>query len=459
MNLPAHGIGRTSLLDGILYAAVVTAGFFLVATTWWFQDDWHFLANAMGIAPRGAGLARFVSYEAYWRLFMPVFGVSSIGWAASRLVIHLVNALLVRAITARVTGQPASGFAVGLLFAASPLAFECLYWASGVVDLLGTMFALLAVLLWLRGGRRIGMAVVVAAIVAAFSKETAVAVVVLLAVHAADRRQASTRELVLVIVTIAAAAAALVSLQADMGRSGDYALSLAAVPRNLAIYGYWLVAPPSLLKSVAIHSSWSVVIGAAVWIAWGAVGLVLHRRGRGLPAAVGLMAVMVLLPAMLVGDHAVPRYVYAAVPAFLIAVVSAVGGVERIGAPQRIAAAFLAAVFAWTATAYHVDSRWPDGRPLHRYVVKREISAMAMRVIGRRPPGAVGGVALVVSPRANREEVALLQDAIGGELGIRVLFGPDTQVRWLSTPEDAGLTASVFLVEGMTMRPLDSSVR
>lgn len=457
MKPSAPDPGRLLILDGAMYAVVVFAGYFLVATSWWFQDDWHFLANALDIAPRDSGLARFVSYELYWRLFIDLFGVSSVGWAATRLLIHLGNALLVRAIAGRVTNQPAAGFAAGLLFAVSPLAFECLYWASGVVDLIGTLTAFLAFQLWLRGDRRIGPAVAIATIVAVFSKETGLAVVALLALHAASGRRASPRELAFVIVLVAAAVAALAALHADMERSGDYALTIAKIPRNLAVYGYWLISPPSLMKSVAIHSPLTIAVGACVWIVWAVAGMVAHRRGNHVPAQAEIFALLVLAPAMLVGDHAVPRYVYAACPAFLVAVVSVIGGIRGLSIPRRASVAFLAAVFAWTATAYQVDARWPSGRPHHRYVAKREISTMAMRAIAQQGPRDSASVALVVSARANRDEVALLQDAIGNDLGVRVLFGAGIDVRWIAQPEDADPGAVIMLVEGMTMRPFGGS--
>ncbi len=457
MKASSANSDRTAIVDAALYTVVVLAGYFLVATTWWFQDDWHFLANAMGIAARDAGLARFVSYEVYWRLFIGLFGASSVGWAATRLVIHFLSALLVRSIAGRLTGQPATGFAVGLLFAASPLAFECLYWASGVVDLLGVLFALLAFALWQRGGWQIGPAVALATVIGVFSKETALALVVLLGVHAAHGRRASTRELMYVVVVLVAAVVAVTALQSDMARSGDYGLAARLAPRNLALYGYWLIAPPSMLKSVAIHSPTTMVIGALVWFAWAAAGAIQHRHGNRLPAQAGCVALLILLPALLIGDHAVPRYVYAATPAFWVAIAAAVGGLNRINLPQKAVAALMAVVFAWSATAYQIDARLPSGRPLHRYVAKREISAMAMRVVGQQRAQCVGGVALVISPRSDRGEVALLQDAIGDDLGIRVLFGRDIEVHWSTEAGNARPGAAAFRVDGLIIRPLLSS--
>ena len=445
----------SALLDVVLIACVAMAGNALVATTWWFQDDWHFLANALGIAPRDAGLARIVSYEVYWRAFIGLFGTSSVGWAVTRLAIHFANALLVRSLVTKLTGRPATGLLVGLLFAASPSAFECLYWASGVVDLLGVLFALVAALLWWRRERRIGPEVIAAAIIAILCKETALAVIALMAAYVARSGRATRRDVVALCAILAATAVALSALQRDMAGSGDYELAFASIPRNLAVYGYWLIVPGPLMKSVAIHSSAAIVVGSAFWALWATVGVLLHRRGNPWPLSAGGVALLVLLPALLVGDHAVPRYVYAAAPAFLLAVVSSCGALSEATVPTRIAAAMIAAVFAWTTTAYHVDARSPSGKPMHRYVAKREIASMALRTINRQMPPGARNLALIVTPRAIKDEVSLLQDAIADDLAVRVIFGNDFEIHWVSNVEDADPNAVVFLVEGMVLRAMD----
>lgn len=454
MDIPFRSATRSALLDFVLIAFVAVAGHALVATTWWFQDDWHFLANALGIAPRGAGLARIVSYEVYWRIFVRMFGTSSIGWAATRLAMHLANALLVRALVTKVTGRPATGFLVGLLFAASPAAFECLYWASGAVDLLGVLFALLAFLLWWRRERRIGLEVVVAVVVAILCKETVLAVIALMVAFVARSRNATSRDVVALSIILAATAVALGALQQDMAESGDYALVISTIPRNLAIYGYWLIVPGPLMKSVAIHSASAVVVGSVFWVAWATIGFLLRLRGNPWPLAAGGVALLVLFPALLVGDHAVPRYVYAAVPAFMLAVVSSCCALPAVSVPTKVAMAMIAAVFAWTTTAYDVDARSPGGRPLHRYVAKREIASMALRTINRGMPPGTQKIALVVAARANKDEVSLLQDAIADDLAVRVVFGADLEVRWIARAEDSAPGEAVFLVEGMALRAI-----
>lgn len=445
---------RAVLADAVLYGIVVCAGFGLVTTTWWFQDDWHFLANALGIAPRGTGLARFVSYELYWRALIGPLGTGAIGWAVTRLLIHWANALLVRAIAARLTGREASGFLAGLLFAASPLAFECLYWASGAVDLLGLFFVLLAVQLWLRSDRRITVPVILAAVAGVFSKESALAFLALLVYRAARDRRMPPRELAGVVAVLAAAAVAVTGLQRHMAAAGDYDLSWASVPRNLAIYGYWLVAPPPLMKSVALHSATSVGIGLGVWAAWIAAGAVLARRGNALPAQAGLAAFAVLVPSLLVGDHAVPRYVYAASPAFVVALVACCGGFGLATPGRKILAALLAAMVAWTTAAYQVDARWPNGRPLHRYVAKREIAVNAVRTLRQAPGGTARRIAFVVPARADRGEVSLLRDAIADDLAVRVMFGAGSRAVWVDRPEDAPPGAEMYAVEGFALRAL-----
>lgn len=60
---------------GVLLAAVVS--YVTVTRTFWFHDDWYFLAHAAHLADLTKGGSRWVSYEGYWKLFFPVFGIET----------------------------------------------------------------------------------------------------------------------------------------------------------------------------------------------------------------------------------------------------------------------------------------------------------------------------------------------------------------------------------------------
>ena len=90
---PSPAVWRGRLEYALPIVLVGVLGYIAVVKTWFFHDDWVFLADAAGIAERDQSFVRIVSYDWYWRIFYPVFGLHQWGWALTRLVMHAVSSL------------------------------------------------------------------------------------------------------------------------------------------------------------------------------------------------------------------------------------------------------------------------------------------------------------------------------------------------------------------------------
>jgi len=153
-------------------AIVALVGFYRVTASWWFHDDWVFLADAAGIADRGSDVIRFVSYKLYWNMMYGIWGLNPIPYAVSRILVHIACGFLVVSIARRLKFSNGAQALAGVVFVSSPIAFESLYWGTGIVEQLGTVFGLAAVYAMLCHNRLgIGVAFVLC-VLSVFSKES-----------------------------------------------------------------------------------------------------------------------------------------------------------------------------------------------------------------------------------------------------------------------------------------------
>ena len=117
--------------------------------TYFAQDDVTFLARARGLVPTPWSLARPLSEGWTWRLLDGAFGLDPFPYHVFNFALHLLNTALVFAIGVRLLNSRVAGFVAALLFGASSIAFTPLHWASGLVELMVSSFALAAFLLYL----------------------------------------------------------------------------------------------------------------------------------------------------------------------------------------------------------------------------------------------------------------------------------------------------------------------
>lgn len=444
---------RRGLEYGLPVVLVAVLGHLAVLRTWWFHDDWVFLADAAGLADRGTTLVRVVSYQWYWHLLYPLFGLATVPWALTRLLMHAASALLTARLAGRAGLDRHGQILAGLLFAAAPVAFESLYWGTGAVELLGALFSLAALERWLCGGPRGRWWALLLAALAVGCKESGLLLPLIFAGDLVRRRSARSPLMAGTLAVVALGAAAVVLMLGDFSTSADYGLDWRSVPRNLLVFGSWLATPAVLLRDGTLSTTAGLLTGAAFWALWGWAA----RRGllAGRPAltvCLGL-ALAAAAPAMLTGDHAVPRYLYLPAAAASIALVAAL--YETRGPSRRTLLLLVPLLWlvAWSGVDYHRNARHPSGRAFHRLVFKERVSRYLCHRYSEA--GLADGDRVVILRNDSTDDgiQRVLEEGVAGELGLRLTVGPRASLVWTRAlgPEHAG--AYVFATDRENLSP------
>jgi hypothetical protein len=129
--------------------AAVVAGvivFHRALATWFSQDDFYGLARAAGLAPRIAGVWRWLSHQAFFDVLRPLAGLDPLPYHVAGLTAHAATAVLLAVLLARRVGPPAA-LVGAVFFAAHPALFTALYWIAAIGDVLALLFGLAALLL------------------------------------------------------------------------------------------------------------------------------------------------------------------------------------------------------------------------------------------------------------------------------------------------------------------------
>ena len=144
--------------------------------------------------PLGSNYYRPV-FGAFDSLLAHVYGLDPTAFHAASVALHLAVCLLVAGGASRLMRSPAAALAAGLLFAVHPAHAEAVAWAGGQPDLLAAVFALVAVLTYLKGkdeGGRLWIGPA-AYLLSCLAKETGVATILVLGIVEATewRREGS----------------------------------------------------------------------------------------------------------------------------------------------------------------------------------------------------------------------------------------------------------------------------
>ncbi len=323
-DMPAAPAGGGRWLPEIAVFVAAVSGRMPAMGAWWNLDDWGQLARAAGLdtgATASGWPARLLSQHIYWDVTWPLFGLNSDAHALLRLALHGLAAVLVVRIAARGGLGPLSRLLAGLVFAASPLAFTPLYWASGIQEILAAVFALAAVERWLaapsQGRRQLAWASVLAAL-SMFSKESALGLPLLFLVFAWLRvgvrleDKAFAWAMIMLQLAVAVAESVLVVNHFGTAIGDPYATGgLLVVLANLGVCGWWLLSPGPVL--VANVSPLMVVAGGSVFVLWGVWGVIAWRRRAPLILLALVAALLVLAPALPLRNRLVPYLAYLAV--------------------------------------------------------------------------------------------------------------------------------------------------
>ena len=456
-RLGARAGSSSSLPCAASILLVAALGHILILRTWWFHDDWVFLADAAGMADRSASAVRFISYDRYWHLLYPLFGLTGWAYGLTRLALHATTAWLVGRLARQARATRAQAVIAALLYAAAPSAFESLYWGTGVVELLGVVFTAAAVERWFSGHRFGRIWGLVLAVLALGSKEVGLFLPLLFGWDLARRRGGGMATWFGVVVLSAFAAWMATLLAADAGDAGGYGVDVGSMPGNLCIYGFWLAAPAPWQFIAVQGSRWAQVLGALVWVAWSVLALLGWRRDDRRLLFLLVAAVSILVPVLAVGDHALPRYVLGAcVPGALALALAATPARFKLKPWWMLAlACLLTACTAW-GVHHRLERRWPAGRPVHRLVVKEELSRKVRDglVQLRGELGAGDRIVFLIDPATSDDDLHYLRDAVAGSLGPRLMLGGGVSADWKERLGTDDVGAYVILVKGVGMEAL-----
>lgn len=317
---------RSTLLDTAAAVCVILAALIAYsnAVDYFFsQDDFTFLARAMGIAqypdftdPFGT---RVLSTRIYFQAMKGLFGLRPDAYHWASLALHALNALLVLAVAKRWTGSRAAAIVAGLAFATSDLAFTAVFWISGVQDLLATTFLLVSALLWIHGLEK-GIAWSIPSACAlglsVLCKETGVLFPLALAMIAWARGAWNRPKALALLPHAAVSVAAALVLAAGASKvteAGAYGTGLSTgILHNLATYLKWTVDVVHPFKDRIAqidYDAWKVAVPAALVT----VPIILTFRGRKRHVAWSAAGwfMLTLAPVLPLLHHTYAYYLYA----------------------------------------------------------------------------------------------------------------------------------------------------
>jgi len=475
--------GQTGWLPEIAVFLAAVVGHLPALGAWWNLDDWGQLARSAGLdtGDLGHGIpARWLSQHLYWDLTWPLFGLNSDAHAILRLILHGMAAILVVRIARRSGLGPLSRLLAGLVFAASPLAFTPLYWASGIQELLAAVFALAAVNCWLagtEGGRsRLAWATLLA-ILSLLSKESGLGLPLLflvfvwlkLGVRLEDRLFAWA--MIMFLLPVAIAEGVLVNNHFITTSGAAYATGGPLLMLgNLGACGWWLMSPGPILASRIMP--WMTGAGDLFFVIWAIWGVVVWRRQRSPLVLLALIATLLIVaPVLPLRKRLVPYLTYLAVApvGLLIGSIAHQVRSRKPGHPGGLPLLgfMTAAAVAWGffGMETRLNNRIDLGLiadPVARATALSWQGCRTMRNLQEQPastgePGRELTHLTLLQPLVDSTSTDMantlgerwtqpsdMYQALGGARGPRLILGPDVQVDWANGLVSASSKAMVL---------------
>jgi hypothetical protein len=435
--------------------------------SWWCLDDWGQIGKSIGLLKYEFG-ARSLSQYGWWKATWALGEMNPHLQTGFRIIVHGFSAVAVVRI-ASLLGEAQVGQAFsGLFFAASPIAFTPIYWASGIQELLGAFFALWAMNFWLRagaGGAILGFA---CAVLSILSKESGLGLplpffVVLLVMRPVTPREQKMR-IVLIFSLLAAAAleSALLLRHFSTGSGEPYEVAWGwLIPGNLGLYGWWLLTLGPVFASKITVSM--VLLGGAMFAAWGGYCLILLRKKDIAPLFLFLVAVLALTPSLPLVNQTHPYLAYLTVAMLALTI----GGLlpRRRNSVLLIASlATWATVWGYWNTAERIRNVGERGRiadPVVRAAHLARDSAKTLLILSKVSPGAGSRRYILLQPPISKKEVAEAEffgarkivespryAALGGQIGPTLILGPRASVLWVNSLVATDIDAAVYCETG-----------
>ncbi len=450
------------LVELLVFMAAVL-GHMPALGAWWNQDDWGLLGRAAGLLESAGGFpARIVSQNFYWDLTWPIFGIHADPHTWLRLVLHGFCAILVTRIARRAGLTRFSRLIAGLLVAATPLVFTPLYWAAGIQELLGAVFALGAVDHFLGASRKNLLWATLLAVLSMLSKEAGLGlpvlfmVMLLMGLGPKLKDRALAWALCAFLLLVAIFESILVIQHFSTSSGNPYALGgLTAITNNLGTMGWWMLSPGPLLADTLLWPQ--AAAGAMLFVLWAFWGFVQYQQGKHLPLLTLIAGLGSILPALPLDHQMHPYLGYLAICAGAVAISSLLPRHWKSSSPIFVGLTLLAAAWGFFSMETRLSQRDEAGLPADPVVQATSLSWQISRMLPQLPLARTKNNKLAVTflqipTTGNQMEMAdrlgerwvsgtRMHESMGGVLGPQLILGKDVQVDWtnalFNNPGDA----------------------
>ncbi len=445
---------RPSLMVDLTVFLAALLGHLPALGAWWNGDDWSLLARAAHLVETSGGFpARFVSRQLYWDLTWPLFGTNADPHTVIRLLVYGLCAVLVTRIAARMGLGTLPRLVAGLMVASTPLVFTPLYWAAGIQELLGAVFALAAVERWLAGSRRDILLASALALLSIFSKESGLGLPLLLlvmlfvGVGPGIKDRAFAWGICLLLFFFSVVEGVLVFQHFPTGPEELFAMGgPVRFITNLGTMGWWMLSPGPLLADDLLWPQ--MAAGAMLFLLWGAWALTRFRQENRLPLLTLLAAFFSIAPALPLESGMHPYMGLLGVCAGSLALASMIPNRWNSSPVLLVGLGLLAAAWGFFSMETRLNLRNDSGIPADPLVRATSLSWQTCRMLPQLPlqRGADQrrAVTFLQVPMSNHQiEMAdrlgerwvadsQFQEALGGVLGPRLILGEDTRVDWVN---------------------------
>lgn len=462
----AESPAKDNILQGLVFlAAVVTR--LPALGSWWCLDDWGQLGGVAGLVSHESG-ARWLSQVLWWDLTGGIGGLDPHYQTWFRILIHGLAATSVFRIGKSLQVSMTARTFAGVIFAATPVAFTVLFWASGIQELLAGCLALLAIERWLHGGVANALGALALGTCSLLAKESGFGLPFLFLLLTILGRAGSAKEFkprlaITGILFAALVLEGLLVLRHFARDAGDpYQLGgIRVILGNLGMYGWWLVTQGPVFASRITVAMAGLGIGLfGAWAFWATLS---WRKKRDLPLVLGAWGILALGPALVLVRQAHPYLAYVTVAPLALAIGSLL--------PRRWTRTWVLAVVVLLGGAwgYHgmrvrivnLTDKGAIADPVVRAAHLAKESAVALS--SQQPPfGEVSRCRTVIlqppiskpaAARADREGPGFIEEspryaALGGSVGPALILGCRTPVPWVNSLVGVDPDCRVFCETG-----------
>jgi len=445
---------RPSLMVDLAVFLAALLGHLPALGAWWNRDDWSLLGRAAHLIDGSGGFpARFISQQLYWNLTWPLLGTHADSQAVVRLLVYALCAILVTRIAARAGLATMPRLVAGLIVAATPLAFTSVYWAAGIQELLGAVFALAAVERWLAGSRRDLLLASFFALLSMFSKESGLGlgllflIMLFVGVGPGIKDRAFAWGMCLLLLLFSVVEGVLVVQHFPTGSGETFAMGgPVQIANNLGTMGWWMLSPGPLLAESLLWPQ--IAAGGMLFLLWGFWAFSQIRQNNRLPFLALVAALLSIAAALPLENQMHPYMGFLGICAGSLALASLIPSHLKLPPVLLGALTVTAAAWGFFGMETRLNQRDESGLPADPLVRSTSLSWQMCRMLPQLPvqrgENQRKAVTILQLPMSGRQmEMAgrlgerwvsetPLHAALGGVLGPQLVLDSETRVDWVN---------------------------